>query len=291
MSLSIIIVTFNSGKYIETCIRSILANSGISRYEIIIVDNCSSDNTLDLVNSIIEDGRILIIENSSNIGYSAAINRAVKKASFDNLLLLNPDVVLKNNAIHELLEVLKIDNIGVVGAKLISTKGDYQRSSKRHFPTLGIFISYLLKLDKVFPKSRIFGKYNYTFEKEDKMLEVDSVSGACMSFKKDVYSLVNGFDDIFFMYFEDTDFCRKVKDANMKVVYCPTSEVTHNNDYSDNYSEKMSHFFDSLNKFMYKYKKNIRFGFIIYFFSILISHLSYLKRIIYFNYNYKKNYE
>ena len=136
-----------------------------------------------------------------------------------------------------------------------------------------------------------FGKYNYTFVDNNITLDVDSTSGACMMFKKDIYNYVKGFDESFFMYFEDTDFCIRVKDKGYRIIYYPNAKVMHYNDYIDNYDSKISYFYESFEKFIYKYKYRISLGSIVYFISKVIRHFSYLKRIIYFNYNYKINNE
>ena len=93
------------------------------------------------------------------------------------------------------------------------------------------------------------------------------------------------------MYFEDTDFCARVKDKSYRVIYYPNAEVIHHNNYLDNYNSKMTHFFKSFEKFIFKHKNKIYLGSLVYFLAKAIRHFSYLKRIIYFNYNYKINNE
>lgn len=290
MNLSIIIITFNSGKYIRNCLDSILKSLKHSKeYEIIIFDNNSTDDTIDTCESY--NNSIRIICNTSNRGYSSSINKAIKKTKFQNILILNPDIVIMNHAIHNLHKALSIINAGIVGPKLLNSDGTFQLSSRRHFPTLGILLSYIFRLNRIFPHSKLFGKYNYTSTDRNIQLDVDSTSGACMMFKKEIYNSVNGFDENFFMYFEDTDFCLRVKNKGFRVIYCPSAEVVHYNDYVDNYSAKIFYFYQSFEKFIYKYKNKIYLGWLVYFLAKLIRHFSYLKKIIYFDYNYKMNNE
>ena len=186
MNLSLLVITFNSEQYIERCLNSIYNSlSKIQNYEIIILDNHSNDKTIDIIQSI-KDNSTKIISNTFNKGYSIAINKGVTNAKFDNILILNPDIIMKSNSINELLNALCLQNVGIVGPKLVNINGAFQPSSRRHFPTLGILISHMLKLDVIFPKNKFFGKYNYTFVDNNIMLDVDSTSGACMMFKKDI---------------------------------------------------------------------------------------------------------
>jgi len=291
MDLSIIIVTFNSSVYIKKCLESVSENLIKSKkHEIIIVDNSSDDGTVKIVNAMKNDF-IRVILNSSNDGYSKSVNQGIKEAAFENILVLNPDTIICQNAISYLLTALSLDNIGVVGPKLINKNGSFQLSSRRHFLTFSILAMHILKLNKLFPNSRLFGKYNYTFVDSEVTLDVDSTSGACMMFTKRVFNVIDGFDELFFMYFEDTDFCTRVKEKGYRVLYYPSAKIIHLNTYSDNYNSKMTYFYDSFCKFIYKYKYKIYLGGGIVLLAQLIRHFSYLKRIIYFNYNYKINNE
>ena len=141
---------------------------------------------------------------------------------------MNPDTVVKNNSLNELCKYIKNNSdIGVVGAKIINPDGTTQLASKRSFPSLWVGISKFFGLNSLFPNSKFFGKYNRTYSDEDKILNVDAVSGSCMVFSRNVFDKLNGFDESFFLYFEDTDFCTRAKDAGFKIIYNPTSKVIH----------------------------------------------------------------
>ena len=278
MHLSVIIVTYNSNKYIEDCLRSIIKNiDSFVNYEIIIIDNASQDNTIKLIEDFQND-KVRLLKRKSNKGYSNSINKAVKIATFENILILNPDTILKEASVVNLISFFDKPDFGIVGAKLLNLDGSFQLSSRRHFPTLGVLISYFFRLNKLFKKSTFFGKYNYTYASTKLPMEVDSVSGACMLFSKKTYYKVKGFDENFFIYFEDTDFCLKVKDAGLKVMYCPEAEVLHYNNYSDNYNLKTFYFYESFEKFIYKYKHKIYLGLLVYYLAKLIKSFFYLKR-------------
>jgi len=278
MNVSVILVTYNSEKYINSCIEStVKALSLFQDYEIIVIDNNSLDDTIAIIEQS-KNNKTTIIKQGNNKGYSYSINRALEKAKFEKILVLNPDIIIEKNSIMNLCKKIENPDIGIVGLKLLNLDGSFQLSSRRHFPTAAVFISYFFKLNKIFPKNRFFGKYNYTYLDENLDMEVDSISGACMVFTKTIHRLVDGFDENFFIYFEDTDFCIKIKNAGYKVFYLSKAEAVHCNDYSDNYTIKSFYFYDSLEKFIYKYKNKIYLGLLIYYLSKLINHIFYLKR-------------
>tara|TARA_Y100001968_G_C19021728_1_gene555459 strand:+ start:36 stop:656 length:621 start_codon:yes stop_codon:yes gene_type:complete len=206
-------------------------------------------------------------------------------------MILNPDTIIESNSVSSLLETLSLENVGVVGPQVLNSDGSFQLSSRRHFPTLGVMFSYFFSLNKLFPKNKFFGKYNYTFIDKNSFADVDAISGACMMFKKSIYKKIQGFDEGFFMYFEDTDFCVRVKKLAYRIIYCPDAKVVHNNDYLDNYDIKIVSFYKSFERFIYKHKNKIRFSFFAIIAAKVIRHFSYIKRIIYLKYNYKTNNE
>ena len=278
MKLSIIVTTYNSEKYIKECIESVIcALDSFTDYQIIIVDNNSYDKTINIINELDND-KIEIIKQNGNKGYSFSVNNGVSKSKFKKILILNPDTVVLDNAIFDLYNASENSNIGVVGAKLVNTDGSFQLSSRRHFPTLGILFSYVFRLNRIFARNSYFGQYNYTYLNDNLEYEVDAVSGACMIFPKKAYYDVGGFDEIFFIYFEDTDFCYKIKDKKYKVLYYPKAKVMHHNNFSDNHNSKNFYFYESFEKFIYKYKNKICLGLLVYYLAKLTKHIFNLKR-------------
>ena len=280
MKLSIIIITYNADRYIADCLNSVLSSIvRFNDYEIIIFDNNSNDNTIMYIEDFLS-AKIKIIREPINRGYSAAINKAVKIARFETILILNPDTVIENDAILKLFKKLNMPNVGAVGGKLLNKNKTFQVSSRRHFPTLGILLSYVFRLNRIFSKNKFFGKYNYTYLDENLQSSVDAVSGACMMFEKKIFNKLNGFDEIFFLYFEETDFCFRLKGLGLKVLYCPESQIIHYNNYHENYRIKNFYFYDSLEKFIYKHKDQIYLGLLVYYFAKLINNIFHLKRFL-----------
>ena len=222
--ISIIIINYNVLGYLESCIESIYNSDIKSEFEVIIVDN----NSPEPINISYNEDNLRIIQFDTNLGFAKAVNHAIDKSKGSEILLLNPDTLVHNNTVQYLSDYI-INNIkvGVVGCKVVFPSGKYQLSSKRHFPTIGIILTKLFKFDKILSKNKYFGKYNYTYLNHNDLAFVDSISGACMMFKREVFNDVGCFDENFFLYFEDTDFCYRALKKNYKVVYNPNCRIVH----------------------------------------------------------------
>ena len=222
--ISIIIINYNVLDHLKSCIKSIYNSDIKSEFEIIIIDN-NSPEPIDFPN---DKDNLSIIQFNKNLGFAKAVNFAINKSSGSEILLLNPDTLVHKNTIQLLSDYI-IDNhdVGVIGCKVVFSSGKYQLSSKRHFPTIGIILTKFFKLDRLFPRNKYFGKYNYSYLDNNELALVDSISGACMMFRKEVFEDVGSFDESFFLYFEDTDFCYRALKKQYKVVYNPHCKIVH----------------------------------------------------------------
>ena len=251
--ISVIIVNYNVKKHLSECIDSLYKFNNVQHFEIIILDNNSNEK----VDDVIKDRKNIRLHSfENNIGFSKAVNYGIKMSKGSKILLLNPDTIIITDILNIMSLYLEENvDVGVVGAKVMSPDGKYQLSSKRSFPYIYMAFVRFFYLDKLFYRSRFFGRYNYSFINNDIAMEVDSVSGACMMFRKKITDYIDDFDENFFLYFEDTDFCYRVKKHNYKVVYNPDAKIIHkkrqsfyNSDYSVNYE-----FFKSLYAFYIKH--------------------------------------
>jgi len=253
--ISIILVNYNVSSCLFKCLDSILDSKIDKPFEIVLVDNNSTEN-IDIVDRIdCYDMSIRFFKLNENMGFSKAVNFAIGKSSGDYILLLNPDTQLYDDSISQMYEFLYTNNnVGIVGCKVLYPNGAYQLSSKRQFPFIKYGLWRMFKIDKLFSKSRYFGQYNYTYEDVDKILAVDSVSGSCMMFKKELIDKIGKFDESFFLYFEDTDFCHRAKEY-LEVIYNPQCKVIHSKGESFNSSKRNINyeFFKSLKVFYNKY--------------------------------------
>ena len=252
--ISIIIINYNVFNYLKNCLKSLDSYKPSILYEIILIDNNSYLDKIPL-NSI-KNKNIRVYNYGSNLGFSKAVNIGIKKSKGDYILLMNPDSYLVDNSIDKMIDYMKKnDKIGIIGSKVLYPSGKYQLSSKRHFPTIGIMFSKFLKFDKIFYSHNYFGKYNYSYQNIDKVMEVDSVSGSFLMFKKKLVNEIGYFDERFFLYFEDTDFCYRAIQKKYKVIYFPESTIYHHKSksFSNSNVKKNYEFYKSLYSFYIKY--------------------------------------
>ena len=214
--VSVIILTYNSSAYISELIKSTKEfNPDGSSFEIIVVDNSSTDDTLVKLKPF--ENEITIKKNEKNLGFAGGINEGAKIAKGDYLLFINPDTKFDKGKIEDLVSVFeKFGKVGIVGGKLIDKNGRAEKSTGRFFGLFEIFLM-SLGLDEAFGLR--------SSPKEIK--KVDFVSGGFMMVKKQVFEKLNGFDENFFMYVEDVDFCKRAKNAGYQTYFTPETELVH----------------------------------------------------------------
>jgi len=219
MTLSIITVSLNTKKLTEDCIKSILSEGSQISKEIIVVDNGSSDGSVEAFRGLKKEGKIELIENSGNFGYAKANNQGIKRSKGKYILLLNNDTLVKKGALGALVDFAKKSpDAGVVGSKLLNVDQTLQ-SSCYHFPTIGNAIK-----EYWFGEKGLFEKYA---PEGKKPVEVDAVVGAAFLITPQAKRRVGLLDERYFAYFEDIDYCRKTWRAGLKVYYLPSSVITH----------------------------------------------------------------
>jgi len=227
--LSIIIVNYNVKDLLEQCINSIFSATKNIDCEIIIVDNNSFDGSAEfLYNKFSSNPRVKIFASEINLGFAKANNLGVKNAAGKYILILNPDTVLKEDTLDKTIEFFeKNPDAGIVTCKLIMANGKLDLACRRSFPSPSVALYRIIGLSKIFPKSRVFGKYNLTFLSEEEVNEVDAVAGAFMLTSKEIFDKANGFDEEYFMYGEDIDLCFRIKKLGFKILYYPGTSIIH----------------------------------------------------------------
>lgn len=218
MKLSIIIVTWNNSQTIEKCLESVKTID--LEKEIIVIDNYSSDSTPERLKA---HPGIQIIQNSENKGYGTATNQGAKKAMGDFLLLLNPDTEIKKGAVELMTNFLeKNSKASVVGPKLLKPNGQVLNEAA-DFPNLTNQIILELKLQKFpFFKKLVYQKFDYS-----KTQEANHLMGAANLIRKELFNKLNGFDENFFLWFEDSDLLKRIKDKGGKIFFLAEAEVIH----------------------------------------------------------------
>ncbi|MCI1477146.1 MAG: glycosyltransferase family 2 protein [Clostridium beijerinckii] len=230
MKLSIIIVNYNTYDLTKQTIESIIKEHPNFNYEVILVDNASSDGSInklqDKFRNIITTQKLRIIINKDNLGFAKANNIGIKFARGKYILLLNSDTVLKENCLEKCIVRMEKDkNIGALGCKVILANGELDHACKRGFPTPKASLYYFLKLYK--RNGLKYGQYNALHLGKDDIGEVDCLTGAFMLMPKLVFDEVGGLDEDFFMYGEDIDLCYKIKECGYKILYYPDAQIIH----------------------------------------------------------------
>lgn len=227
MDLSIIIVNYNTCDLLRDCLHSVYASEGDFRYEVIVVDNSSADDSVAMVQQ--EFPQANLICSDVNCGYACANNLGLRQAQGEYLLLLNPDTVLPASALQAMLAFMEQHpDAGVAGPKLILADGSLDLACRRSFPTLDVAFYRLVGLSKRYPDSPHYNRYNLGYLDPDEIAEVDSVVGAFMLMRRTALEQAGLFDERFFMYAEDIDLCYRIKvDHGWKVYYNPAVVVTH----------------------------------------------------------------
>lgn len=217
MKFSVVIVSFNTKELLRKCLESIESNRGALETEIIVVDNASNDGSVEMVKQRHKDIKILI--NKENFGFAKANNQGIKMAKGEYILLLNSDTEVKPGSLENLVEFAKKHlEAGVVGARLLNPDGSPQ-PSVYHFPTIWRAIA-----EYWLGQRGSYEKYSLT---ASDAVRVEAVTGAAMLILRKTIEKVGLLDERYFMYFEDLDYCRRVKRAGLKVYYLPQAEVIH----------------------------------------------------------------
>jgi GT2 family glycosyltransferase len=226
VDVSIVIVTHNSRSVIDACLASLQEYTRGVTFEAIVVDNASRDGTAAHVGEAYPWARV--IARSSNAGLSAAVNEGVAAASGRYVMPLNPDTRIDADALATLAAYLDAHpDVGVAAPKLLDDDGTLQLSC-RAFPgyATALFGRYSL-LTRLFPDNRRSREYLLSDFDHASQRDVDWASGAALMCPRAVFERVGGWDAGFFMFNEDVDFCKRVHDAGMGVVYVPDAVVYH----------------------------------------------------------------
>ncbi|MCS7012880.1 MAG: glycosyltransferase [Chloroherpetonaceae bacterium] len=229
MTLSVVIVSYNVKTFLEQCLRSVLKAADGIETEIFVVDNHSVDGTQAMLRAQFAHlPNVHLIFNSENVGFSRANNQALRQCKGRYVLVLNPDTIVQEDTFRKMIAFMEQDEkIGAAGCKLLNADGSFQLSCRRSFPTPEISFYKLIGLSTLFPKSRRFARYNLTYLPIDETYEVDALMGAFMFLRREVLEQVGLFDESFFMYGEDLDWCYRIKQAGWKIYYYPGTQIIH----------------------------------------------------------------
>lgn len=254
VTLSIIVLTYNSSKYISNCLESIIEKYSTeiksNVIELIIADNESSDATIKTAEKYNKFG-VKIVNNNKNLGFAKGNNEAVKKTHGRYILFINPDTELIYGSLPEMVDIFEKDDLlGVVGGKMVDFNGKNELSCGKEYSLLRTFFL-AAGLDSV-----CGNRFS-----PNRQREVDSVSGGFMIVRASLFEKLHGFDENFFMYIEDIEFCLRVKKVGYRVMFSPAATIKHLGQGSSNKSFAIANIYKGL---LYLYKKHhSRFSYVV----------------------------
>ncbi|MCU0644892.1 MAG: glycosyltransferase family 2 protein, partial [bacterium] len=257
MDLSIIIVSFNVKEFLEQAINSIKQSCRNIAYELFVVDNASRDGSVEFIQRKFPEAHL--IANLENRGFAAANNQAIKLASGKFILLINPDTIVQEDTFSVILNFFdRHPECGMVGCKIMNPDGSLQLACRRSFPTPWVAFTKIIGLSKLFPNTKLFGRYNLTYLDPDQTYEVEAISGSFMFFGRAVIDKVGHLDESFFMYGEDLDWCFRTREAGWKIYYLPDTKIIHFKGESSKKSDKdlIIQFYRAMKLFVEKHYHN-----------------------------------
>ncbi len=256
LDLAIIIVNYNTSALLRDCLRSLAASelAGLS-VAVCVVDNASADDSVAMVRREFPD--VHLIANQANVGYPRANNQGLRHFGFGDrpaaspasagndavaalpryALLLNPDTVLPPAALREMIAFMEAHpRAGAAGPKLVRLDGSLDHACRRSFPTPASSLFHLARLDRLFPRSPRFARYDLRYLDPDLVTPVDAIVGAFMLVRREAILQAGLLDETFFMYGEDLDWAKRITDAGWQVWYNPAVTVTHVKEASSRHS-------------------------------------------------------
>lgn len=226
MDLSIIIVNYNTRELTLQCLQSVFASSTVYGYEVILVDNASTDGLVAETEQRFPQVRIIV--NDQNLGFSKANNQGINVALGRYILLLNSDTVIQPDSLQTMLRFMdEHPEVGVSGCKIVLTDGSLDKACKRGFPTPSASFYYAFGFSKLFPSVPRFNQYQLGYLDPNQEYPIDCLVGAFMLVRKAAIDQVGMLDEDFFMYGEDIDWCYRIKQGGWVNYYYPRTSIIH----------------------------------------------------------------
>jgi hypothetical protein len=230
LDLSIIIVNWNVKGLLLAALKSIYKHTKGLSFEVFVSDNGSMDGSQEMVKARFP--QVKLLDNGSNLGYPKANNEGIKRAAGRYVILLNPDTEVTEGSLASLIRFMDTHpEAGAVGPKLEYPDGSFQPSC-RSFPTIETEFYRAFFLDQIFPKSKIFGKNMMSYWKHNDIREVDQPMGAALMVRRAVIDEVGMMDEGLVFWFDEVDWCKRIKNAGWKIFFTPQAKIYHHKNKS-----------------------------------------------------------
>ncbi|HRN94504.1 MAG: glycosyltransferase family 2 protein [Chitinophagales bacterium] len=225
MQLSVIIVNYNVKHFLALCLKSVAAAVKNISAEVIVIDNNSTDGSVEMLQ---KTSNIQAILNKQNTGFAVANNQGIKIAKGKYVLLLNPDTVVAEDTFEKCIAFMEAhENAGALGVYMIDGKGNFLPESKRGLPTPTVAFYKMFGLSSLFPKSKIFGQYHLGFLDKNETHQAEILSGAFMFMRAEALQKSGLLDEAFFMYGEDIDLSYRIEKVGYKNYYFSDTDIIH----------------------------------------------------------------
>lgn len=228
LDLSIIIVSYNTRELLKKLLNSIKDSiSDKVKYEVVVVDNASSDSSVGMVEK--EFPKIKLVANKDNLGFSKANSVGIRRTEKSRyVLFLNSDTILEKGTIEKMIEFMDANpDCGASTCKVVMSNGQIDDATHRGFPTPWNAFTHFSGISKLLPHSKFMNGYYLGWNNIDKIHEIDVLAGAFMLVKRSAGEEVHWWDEDYFFYGEDIDFCFMLKAAGWKIYYVPTVSIFH----------------------------------------------------------------
>jgi len=225
MDVSVILVSYNTKDLTRTCLNSIYKYTKGIEFEVFVVDNNSQDGSADMIEQ--EFPKVHLIKNPDNKGFGAANNIAIKQSNAKYVFCLNTDTLLLDNSVKKFYDFMEQNqNVGACGGQLLNADGNLAISCGK-FPNLADLIFRTFKLNNILPNLYNNRISTFTLRSFNNISPVDYITGADLFIRKSILDKVGIFDEEFFMYYEDTDLCKRIKNSGNKLVIIPDIKIVH----------------------------------------------------------------
>ncbi|MEM6644689.1 MAG: glycosyltransferase family 2 protein [Bacteroidota bacterium] len=253
VDVSVVIVNYNVKALLEQVLRSLARAEADLNVEVFVVDNDSVDGSVEMVQA--QFPKVRVIANRENLGFGKANNQAIDQARGRYIFVLNPDTIVQEDTLTAFVRFMdEHPDAGAAGCAILNPDGTFALESRRAFPTPAVAFYRVSGLSKLFPNSARFGRYNMTHLPRDQKAEVDALSGSCMFVRRSALAFTHdeaeahrsaghdpldlmregqsgsgpgGFDEDFFMYGEDLDWCYRIQQAGWRIYYTPSTQIIH----------------------------------------------------------------
>ncbi|HVF69615.1 MAG TPA: glycosyltransferase family 2 protein [Xanthomonadales bacterium] len=249
IELSVLILNYNTKELTLDAIASIEKNypneikSG--QFEVIVADNASPDGSLNAFYEYKKKSKIKllhVVDNKGNVGFSKGNNNGLRHATGHYILFLNPDTVVYPKTLNKMLEFMDTHpDAGGATCKIEIPTGGIDEASHRGFPTPWNAFTHFSGLEKLFPKSQLFAGYTQGFKDMDLVHEVDAISGAFLFVRREVGEKIGWWDEEYFFYGEDIQFCYNIKKLGYKIYYVPDVSILHYGGVSSGIKKQSHH--------------------------------------------------